>query len=81
MENNRVQKINDIEDTTFENFETVKFKLQKNNTDTPYNRLDETKKLPNSHAENEQIKYGSSIYLTKDNIGKNQISWKDDDNE
>lgn len=81
MENNRIQKINDIEETTFENFEMVKFNLQKSHADTPYNRLEETKKSPNSYADNEQIKYGSSIYLTKDNIGKRQISWKDDHNE
>lgn len=80
MENNRAKRVEEIEETTFENFENVKFALKKNSTDTPYNRLEETKKKPNSFTENEQIKYGSSIHLTKEDIGKNQISWKDDDN-
>lgn len=80
MENNRTKKIEEIEETTFENFESVKFALQNKKIDTPYNRLEETKKQPNSFAENEQIKYGSSIHLTKEDIGNNQISWKDDDN-
>lgn len=80
MENNRAKKIEEIEETTFENFENVKFALQRNKIDTPYNRLEETKKQPNSFAENEQIKYGSSIHLTKEDIGNNRISWEDDDN-
>lgn len=79
MENNRSNKINDIEETTFENFENVKFALMKKKIDTPYNRLEETKKCPNSFAENDQIKYGSSIHLTKEDIGENQISWEDDE--
>lgn len=80
MENNRANKIDEIEETTFENFERVKFALMKNEIDTPYNRLEETNKYPNSFAENNQIKYGSSIHLTKEDIGENQISWEDDDN-
>ena len=80
MENNRTKKIEDIEETTHENFDSVKFDLQRKGEDSPYNRLAETKKQPNSFAENDQIKFGSSIHLTKDNIGKSQISWKDDDN-
>lgn len=80
MENNRAKRIEEIEETTFENFENIKFALKKNKIDTPYNRLDETKKQPNSFAENDQIKYGSSIHLTKEDIGENQISWEDDDN-
>ncbi|MDP4133069.1 MAG: hypothetical protein Q8882_03560 [Bacillota bacterium] len=80
MENNRAKKIEEIEETTFENFENVKFALEKKEIDTPYNRLEETKKKSNSFAENEQIKYGSSIHLTKEDIGENQISWEDDDN-
>lgn len=77
MENNKIQKIEDIEETTFENFEMIKFALKKNYNDTPFNRLEEIKKQPNSYSENEQIKYGSSIHLTKAGVGEKQISWKD----
>jgi|SRR5690625_1528128 len=80
MENNRVNKIEEIEETTFEGFQNVKFDLMNNKRDTPYNRLAKTQKYPNSHAENDQIKYGSSIHLTKEDIGENQISWEDDEN-
>lgn len=36
--------------------------------------------MPNSYAENEQIRYGAGIYLTRENIDKNQISWEDEQN-
>ncbi|WNQ12208.1 hypothetical protein MJA45_03920 [Paenibacillus aurantius] len=80
METNKLSKVEDIEETTFENFENVKFRLQKESLDEPYNRLEETKKLPNSHAENEQIRYGCGIYLTREDIVDNQISWEDEQN-
>lgn len=80
METNRQSKIEEIEETTFENYENVKFKLQKKKCDEPYNRLEETKKMPNTHAGNEQIRYGCGIYLTKDGIDNNQISWEDEQN-
>lgn len=64
MENNRVNKIEDIEETTFENFERAKFHLQNNGIDTPYNRLELTQGHNNSFAQNDPIKYGSSIHLT-----------------
>lgn len=80
MDLNKVRIINDIEETTYENFENVKFNLKVNNKDTPYNRLDETKKMSNSHAINEQIKYGSSIHLTRDDEVMRQISWEDEEN-
>jgi hypothetical protein len=79
MENNRTSRIDDIEETTFESFDRVKFNLKKQNEDSPYNRLEETKKQPNSFAENEQIRFGSSIHLTKEDTGEKQISWKDED--
>lgn len=81
MESNKASKIEDIEMTTFENFEDVKFKLISDVKDTPFNRLDETKKRSNTYSDNEQIRYGSSIYLTKNEIEDIQISWKDDYNE
>ncbi|MFP7335058.1 hypothetical protein SFC23_17060 [Shouchella clausii] len=81
METNKLGTIENIEQTTYENFENVKFMLQRENKDEPYNRLDGTKKLENSYALNEQIRYGSCIYLTKDEITDIQISWKDEENE
>lgn len=80
LETNKLSKIEEIEETTYENFENVKFRLQKDKCDEPYNRLDETKKMPNSHAGNEQIRYGSGVYLTREDIEKNQISWEDEQN-
>lgn len=38
------------------------------------------RKMPNSHAANEQIRYGCGIYLTKDGIVDRQISWEDEQN-
>ncbi|MFD3274457.1 hypothetical protein ACE3MS_30650 [Paenibacillus dendritiformis] len=81
METNKLGIIENIEQTTYENFENVKFMLQRENRDEPYNRLDGTKKLENSYALNEQIRYGSCIYLTKDEIIDIQISWKDEEDE
>lgn len=80
METNKLSRIQEIEETTFENFENVVFRLQREGTDEPFNRLDETKKMANSHAANEQIRYGCGIYLTKDGIVDRQISWEDEQN-
>lgn len=81
METNKLGKIQNIEETTYENFENAKFNLKINGKDEPYHRLEETKKLGNAHADNEQIRYGSGIYLTKDAIEDIQISWEDEENE
>lgn len=81
LENNRTKKVEDILETTFENFEDAKLELQSQYKDTPYNRLSTTKAKSNSNAENEQIKFGSAIYLTKDDIDEKQISWEDEENE
>jgi hypothetical protein len=81
MESNKLGKIENIEATTYENFESVKFSLQKQGQDEPYYRLEKTKQQSNSYADNEQIRYGSGIYLTKDGIEEIQISWEDDENE
>lgn len=80
METNKQSRIEEIEETTFENFENVVFRLQRDGADEPFNRLDETKKMANSHAGNEQIRYGCGIYLTKDGIVDRQISWEDEQN-
>lgn len=70
--------VDDIETTAYENFCDAKDKLQHSNADTPRNRLDNTKSLPNDYARNERIKYGACISLTKDNVDSDlQISWKD----
>lgn len=81
MENNRGRHINDLQQTTFDNFKNIKFRLKMNKTDKPFNRLDETKNSSNAYATNEQIRHGSCIHLTKENINENQISWEDEDNE
>lgn len=75
---NKVIKIENVENTAFDNYNAEKFDLQKSNNDNPYNRLEGTKNRVNSYADNEQIKYGVAIYLTKDNIGDKQISWEDE---
>lgn len=81
MEMNKPQVIDDIEETTYSNFEDVKIKLQNDGNDTPLNRLDETKKRSNSYAKSEQIRYGSGIYLTRDDESERKISWEDEENE
>lgn len=80
MELNKISKIRDIEETTYDNFENAKFMLQSEGRDTPAQRLNETKKQSNSYADSEQIKYGSGIYLTREDESEHQISWEDEDN-
>lgn len=80
LELNKINKIRDIEETTFENFENAKFIVQNEGRDTPAQRLKETKMQTNSHADSEQIKYGSGIYLTREDELEHQISWEDEDN-
>ena len=55
--------------------------MQCNGDDQPQRRLMEIKKKSNTYAVNEQIKYGSEIYLTRDEEKERQISWKDEENE
>ncbi|TDL70017.1 hypothetical protein E2R58_12905 [Paenibacillus amylolyticus] len=81
MELNRISNIENIEEMTHENFEMVKLELQKNKSDTPYNRLNETKKQGNTYAQNEHVRFGSGIFLTKEGIEEIQISWEDDSDE
>ena len=80
MELNKISKIRDIEETTFDNFENVKFSLQMEGKDTPFQRLNETKRQSNSYADSDQIKYGAGIYLTREDEQEHQISWEDQDN-
>lgn len=81
IERKMLSKIDVIEETTFENFENIKYKLKRSGTDDPYSRLEETKNSSNSYAENEQIRYGSAIYLTAEFVEERQISWKDESDE
>lgn len=81
LELNKTDILNDIEVTTFENFEFVKYDLVLQNRDSPYNRLAETKNKSNKYARNNQIKYGSGIYLTRAEEIENQISWEDENEE
>lgn len=81
LETGKIGKIKDIEETTYENFQDVKFGLQRIGKDEPYNRLEETKNKSNCQADSEQIKFGSSIYLTKEDREDIQIAWEDVDNE
>jgi hypothetical protein len=81
LEARKIEKINDIEETTYENFNTVKFGLRLNGKDVPYNRLEGTNNKSNCQADSEQVRFGSCIYLTKEEKGDNQISWEDADNE
>ncbi|UAL54471.1 hypothetical protein [Metabacillus dongyingensis] len=75
---NKIIKIDNIEITAFDNYNEEIFALQRSKNDNPYNRLERTKNRMNSYADNEQIKYGVVIYLTKDNIGDKQISWEEE---
>lgn len=81
MENNKISLIDDIEDITYDNFESAKCVLCEEGQDKPIKRLEETKKRSNSYAINEQIRYGACIYLTREDIedGK-KISWEEDEN-
>lgn len=72
---NEIKTIN-IETTTYNNFNSVIEELIMDDKDIPLRRLIETEKRTNSYADNEQLKNGSCIYLTGNNI-PNQISWKD----
>lgn len=79
MENNKLDIIDNIEDLTFENYESVLWELSIENNDTPSNRFMHTHKKDNTYAPNEQIKSGSSIHLTKDDTDPElKISWEDD---
>lgn len=78
MENNKIQKVDDIEDTTYDNYDFATSLLKRKNEDIPINRLNDTKERSNSYAQNDQIRYGAAIYLTRDDIEMDkQISWKE----
>lgn len=79
MERSKEENIEAIEDTTYDNFLMSKQRLKLENNDIPFIRLDETKQKSNEHTYNEQLKWGSAIYLTKDKTDDDKkISWKDE---
>lgn len=78
---NDKSRIESIEYRTFDNFETVKGKLIRQNCDSPINRLEETNEKTNSYCVNEEIKFGSAIFLTRKIEQEKQISWKDDNDD
>lgn len=65
-------------ETTYENYGETVSELKMLKSDFPINRLIEINKKSNSYATNEQIKFGSSIYLTRDAEVDRLISWKDE---
>lgn len=80
LENMRANEIDTLEGVTYRNFYLTKLKLMKNNDDSPFNRYRETTSSENSYAPNEQVRYGSAIFLTGDEISDDkQISWEDED--
>jgi len=70
--------IEGIENLSYDNYEDVREDLLDEVSDTPGKRLSKTKNKTNSFAVNEVIKYGSLIFLTKEDEIEKQISWKDD---
>lgn len=81
LENNRITKINSIENRTYENFEDVVIDLKEENNDTPSRRLRRCKKESNHYIESEEAKYGALIYMTREAEQEQRISWKEDENE
>ena len=80
MENGKESKPKSIEQVSFNNFNNVLEEIKDTDRDTPKNRLLETEKRNNSYAQNsDEIRCGSCIYLTGDNV-QNQISWEDENN-
>jgi hypothetical protein len=78
LENSKIDNIENIEITTCTNFSDVKEFLIQTNEDKPIKRLDSTKQRSNSYSDNEQIRFGSAIHLTKEKTEKSKlISWKD----
>ena len=79
LENLKSGNVENIEHTTHFNFEMAKSNLQANNKDTPNNRLIQTQEKTNSYAQNDQIRNGSAIHLTKaDTPADMLISWEDE---
>lgn len=79
LENLKSNNVENIEYTTHFNFEITKSNLQANNDDTPNNRLVKTQEKLNAYAQNDQIRNGSAIHLTRaDTAADMLISWEDE---
>lgn len=78
MEMNLYSPIENLEETSYENFELAVSELQSQNNDLPTNRLMTTINKTNSYAKNEQIKHGVCIHLTGEKESNRLISWGDD---
>lgn len=79
LEDNKLNFIENIENTTYDNFCITKEYLQQNKEDNPSNRLNKTKEKDNYYAPKNQTRYGSCIYLTKDATPDElKISWEDE---
>lgn len=71
-------EVENIEEVTYENFCSVKDELQSEG-DLPIKRLNKTKDKHNYYALKNQTRYGSCIFLTKEDIEDDKkISWEDD---
>jgi len=79
LENLKSNNVENIEHTTHFNFEITKSNLKANNNDTPNNRLVQTQERANTYAQNDQIRNGSAIHLTKADTAVDMlISWEDE---
>lgn len=79
LEDNKLRLVENIETTTYDNFCSVKEELEIEEEDLPLKRLTKTKAMQNYYAPKNQTRYGSCIYLTKDDVEDDiKISWEDD---
>ena len=79
LEDNKLNVIRNIENTSYNNFCDVKELLLASNDDSPIKRLIRTKEKNNTYVYRDQARFGSCIYLTKDIIREDeQISWEDE---
>lgn len=78
IEDNMLERVENIETITRENFEDVVAELQTAGHDQPLSRLLKTKDKTNSQISDEFGRWGSCIYLTGENVS-DRISWKDDE--
>lgn len=79
LEDNKLGFVENIENTTYENFCSVKEAIAQSGDDIPINRLNKTKEKDNYYASKNQTRYGSCIHLTKDITDENlKISWEDE---
>lgn len=68
------------EKIAYQNHTDVVLELQEDKKDSPRRRLIQTRRSPISTLHDEFSRWGTYIYLTKENV-PNQISWKDEKNE